>query len=314
MQLQFNQHTWTWNSHWAQVPDNITLGYTHAVVVDRDGLVHVFNQSVHGVVRFNPDGSFAGTWEAFPSDRFVGAHGMTLVDHDGQQFLWLTDQRSAEVVRTTLDGRTVQTIGRPTAGPYADGDADYAPTWVAQNPDAGEIFVADGYGSGYINVYDRDGRYVDSMTGENGAGRFNCPHGVWIGRRTEATGCSDPVLYVTDRGNGRVQVYSLSGSFIKSFEQQHPCCFAEGPGGELLVPDLHAFINLYDQADNPIATHLGDNRGIVGQHGWPNVPHEMREAGKFNSPHGGTFDADGNIYIVEWIEDGRITKLEKTSA
>ncbi len=309
MQIGSGAHTYTWHGDWAQLPGDIQLGYTHGVAVAKDGRVFVFNQSPHAVVIFNPDGSFAGTWEGMPSNRFLGAHGLTLIDEGGEQFLWLTDQRSGEVVKTTLDGATVQSIEKPDAGVYAAEDAKYSPTWVAQSPEDGTIYVADGYGSGVINRYDRTGGYLDTMTGEDGAGRFACPHGVWIGERKQATGRDEPVLYVTDRGNGRIQVFDLAGAFIKSFEQQHPCSFDEHDG-LLLCPDLHAFVRLYDAQDQ-VAAELGDNRDIVGEHGWPNVPHDLRQPGKFNSPHGGCFDADGNIFVVEWISDGRITKLEK---
>ncbi|MHB1156602.1 MAG: hypothetical protein ACYC26_07165 [Phycisphaerales bacterium] len=41
------------------------------------------------------------------------------------------------------------------------------------------------------------------------------------------------------------------------------------------------------------------------------MPAAKIEDGKFNRPHGGCFDAHGNIYIVEWIATGRITKLTR---
>lgn len=308
MEIKKGGTTWEWNSNWAQVPGDIKLGYTHGVVVDQQGLVHIFNQSRHAVLTFEPDGKFVGAWDEFPSDRFLGAHGMTLVDEGGEEFLWLTDQKSSEVVKTTLDGQTVMKLDRPAS--YA-GDARYTPTWAAQAPD-GRIFVADGYGSGFVNVYDKAGRFLASFDGSEGGGKFNCPHGVWIGVREAATGLSEPVLYVTDRGNSRVQVYDLEANFIKSSYQDHPCCFSQGPGGLLLVPDLDAFINIYDENDDLLVGQLGSNLYAVARHqGWPNLPHDQRVEGKFNSPHGGTFDAEGNIYIVEWIEDGRITKLTK---
>ena len=34
-------------------------------------------------------------------------------------------------------------------------------------------------------------------------------------------------------------------------------------------------------------------------------------AGKFVSPHGACFDHAGNIFVVEWVEVGRVTKLRK---
>ncbi len=305
------RYRFEWDSHWAKLPEGIELGYTHGVVVDREGLVHVFNQSRHAVLTFDPDGRFLRTWNEFPSDRFLGAHGMTLVEEEGEEFLWLTDQRSAEVVKTTLSGETVLTIGRPEHPAYREADARYAPTWVAQSPIDGTVYVADGYGSSWISRYDRDGRYLDSFDGSGGAGRFQCPHGLWIGRRPQATGRDEPVLYVTDRGNGRVQVFDLDLGFVKAFDQPHPCSFAERDG-ELLVPDLYAFIRVYDEHDRIAADRLGDHRErVVAKHGWPNVPPELRLDGKFNSPHGGAFDADGNIYIVEWIADGRITRLTR---
>ena len=33
--------------------------------------------------------------------------------------------------------------------------------------------------------------------------------------------------------------------------------------------------------------------------------------GQFICPHGACFDHKGNIYVVEWVEVGRVTKLQK---
>lgn len=312
MQITRGSYTFEWNSHWAQIPSNIKLGYTHGVVVDRAGSVYVFNQSEHGVLKFDPDGKFLGTWKEFPSKRFLGAHGMTLIEENGAEYLWLTDQHSCEVVKTTLDGETVLNIERPGSDSPYKSDSKYSPTWATQSPVDGAIYVGDGYGSSYINVYDKAGTYLESWDGAKGLGRFACPHGLSIFARKQATGHDGPVLYVTDRGNSRVQVLDLQGKFIKAFYQDHPCCFSQSATGELLVPDLFAFINIYDGHDYPVAPKLGDNQhAIVSHDGWPNVPSGKIEDGKFNSPHGGTFDAHGNIYIVEWIETGRITKLTR---
>ena len=311
MQVTAGPLTFDWNSNWAKVPSDITLGYTHSVVVDKQGLVHIFNQSKHAVVTFDADGNFVSTWAEFPSDRFLGAHGMTYVDGPQGEFFWLTDQNSCEVVKTTLAGETVLSLKKPDHPAYHKPDAKYAPTWAVESPVDGTVFVADGYGSSYISRYDKAGKYLDSFDGSDGAGKFACPHGVQIFARPHAHATGKPLLYVTDRGNARIQIFDLDLNFIRSFDQKQPCCFAEHAAtGELLVPDLQAFIAFYNEKDHLIGT-LGDNPEIVGNHGWPNVPHDMRLAGKFNSPHGGAYDRDGNIYIVEWIEDGRITKLTR---
>lgn len=313
-------YTYQWNSRWAQVPREVSFrqtdgtlnGRCHGVCVANDGRVFVFNQSEIGVLIFNPDGSWAGTWKEFPSKRFEGAHGLTLHNEGSEQFLWLTDQTSKEVVKTTLDGETVMNIQRPFGGVYEDKDAAYTPTWAAQAQD-GSIYVADGYGSGHISRYTRGGEYLDSFSGDvtdSAAGTFRCPHAIWIGQRPGATRRSDEVIYVTDRGNNKVQVYDLEWNFIKSFGQVHPCCFDVAPNGDLLVPDLLAFVQVYDEHDQPIAA-LGMDIGRAAAPGWPNYAPATVPDGKFNSPHGGCFDAEGNIYIAEWIIGGRITKLTR---
>jgi DNA-binding beta-propeller fold protein YncE len=287
----------------------VALGYTHGVVVDAQQRVYVFNQSQHAVLIFEPDGTFAGSWSAFPSDRFLGAHGLTLVGAPPDEFLWLTDQNSGEVVKTTLAGETVLPIDKPDHPVYRQG-GKYSPTWATESPADGTIYVADGYGSGLVNRYDERGAYLDSFDGSTGLGSFRCPHGIACLRRPHATGVDDWVLYITDRGNARVQVFDRQLQLLSAWYQDHPCCFAPGPDGELLVPDLHAFVNVYDRHDRPLLTRLGDNQAEIVKHeGWPNVPHELRTPGRFNSPHGGAMDRNGNIYIVEWIADGRITKL-----
>ena len=40
---------------------------------------------------------------------------------------------------------------------------------------------------------------------------------------------------------------------------------------------------------------------------------ETCEPGKFIHPHDACFDAQGNIFVVEWVEVGRVTKLRKVS-
>ena len=316
MRIGHGEFTYEWIDNWARIPQTPSgseNGRTHGVVVAKSGDVYVFNQADPGVLVFAQDGKLKSSW----GDRFAGAHGMTLVEEGGTEHLWLADQTSKEVVKTTLDGKTVQTLPQPPHHVYQDGGA-YVPTWVAVNEERfggnGDVWVADGYGSSLVHRFTKRGEYKGSLSGQKGeAGRFNCPHAIAFNPRSKADG---PELYVADRGNQRVQVFDAEGRYKRTVGARtlhSPCMF--GFVGELcLVPELYARVDILDADDNVVAM-LGDN-GLASQlPGWPNHNKtgkpELIQPGKFNSPHGATFAPNGDIYVVEWIIGGRITKLKK---
>ncbi len=298
-----------WIDDWAVLPDTPSVrenGRTHGVVVCKNGDVIVFCQADPAILIFSTDGLLKDSW----GDRFLGAHGMTLVEDDGVELLWLTDQDTGEVAKMTLAGETVLNLAKPEHEIYET--RKYIPTWVAVNEERfggnGDIWVADGYGSFFVHRYDKDGNYISSISGEEGAGRFNCPHGL-----STETRAGTPELYVADRGNKRIQVYTMDGTFIRTFGSDYmtsPDGSSSYPGGGLLVPELFARVTLLDENDEP-ACLLGSNEAVCRIEGWPNHEPDLIEEGKFNSPHGAAADDQGNIYVVEWIIGGRITKLER---
>ena len=230
----------------------------------------------------------------------------------GSEYLWLADNVSGQVVKTTTDGQTVMSLDRPDLPIYDDGD--YKPTSVAVNEERhggnGDVWVADGYAKNHIHRYAKTGEYVGSISGEEGeAGAFDQPHGVWFDARK-----SEPELYVAGRANGQVQVYDPEGGFKRVFGSD----FLTKPGGfathnDLMVIGEHrgSRLTIVDGDDNFVC-YLGENPGIAATDGWPNVPADLIHAGKFNSPHGQAVDNQGNLYVTEWLIGGRHTKLAKT--
>lgn len=304
------RHRYKWIDRWAVVPDTPSVqknGRTHGVVVSEAGNVFVFHQANPGVVVFDSDGKLLDAW----GERFPGAHGMTLVKEGEDEFLWLTDQETAEVVKMTLEGTRVLSLARPDHSVYREGK--YVPTWVAVNEERfggnGDIWVADGYGSGLVHRFDRLGNYMHSISGEEGrSGKFDCPHGIMFDYRS-----GRPELTIADRGNKQFQVYDQDGSFVRSFNDGITCpCASLIIGSELFVPELNAKVTVLDR-NNKLVCHLGDNEPTCSVKGWPDHPRELIVAGKFNSPHSMAADAMGNLYVVEWIMGGRITKLEKVT-
>ena len=85
-------------------------------------------------------------------------------------------------------------------------------------------------------------------------------------------------------------------------------------GDLLLVPDLHARITILDK-DNDVIAQLGDDEAwrarVLDKKENMRASPDKWQAGKFVHPHDACFDTDGNIYVVEWVKGGRVTKLVK---
>jgi hypothetical protein len=300
-------YRYEWIEDWVKIPDTPLgreNGRTHGVIVAKDGRVFIFHQSVSSMLVYSSDGKLLSSWGNYP-----GAHGMTLVEEDDQEFLWLADQERSEVLKVTLDGKVVQTIPRPPYSAYSS--TAYIPTWVAVNEKRhggnGDIWVADGYGGGYVHQFDALGNYRQTLTGEEGAGRFNCPHGIVFDFRKKT-----PELYLADRGNHRVQVYSAAGKFIRVFGED----FLTSPDGFcfhgdlLIIPELQVRVTLCDVKDKFVG-YLGNNDLVIQAPDWPEVERKLIHPGRFNSPHDCAADAAGNIYVVEHLVGGRIIKLRR---
>lgn len=318
MRIGFGDWTYEWIDHWATLPDNPSSkdnGRTHGVAVTKSGNVIVFCQANPAVLTFDPNGKMIDAW----GDRFGGAHGLTLVTEGDEEFLWLVDQDSGEVVKTTLDGKTVQSIA-PADHPVYSGEkaAKYVPTWAAVNPSNGEVWVTDGYGSSHIHRYNKDGEYLATINGSEGeAGEFRCPHGIAFDPRPRADKAGEE-LYIADRSNKQVQVYDGEGKYLRVIGTKtlHTPCMFSFCGEYVVIPQLHARVDVLDGADRVVAM-LGDNGHTCDIKGWPNHNvagnRHLLEPGKFNSPHGACMAPNGDIFVVEWIVGGRITKLVKSS-
>jgi hypothetical protein len=77
----------------------------------------------------------------------------------------------------------------------------------------------------------------------------------------------------------------------------------------VVVPDLHGRVTLMDRA-NVVVEHLGDSNPGK-DYPLRTQPREAFVPGQFICPHGACFDRDGNIFVVEWVEVGRVTKLRR---
>jgi hypothetical protein len=171
----------------------------------------------------------------------------------------------------------------------------------------GRIYVADGYGQPWIHVYTKEARYITSFGGKgSGKGQLDNPHGIKIDTRG-----SRPLVLVSDRGNSRLQYFTLDGEHARFVQGdlRKPCTTIQWQD-EIYIPDLFSRVTILDKRDK-LVTHLGDREDCWKKEGWPNLPKSDWVEGAFSSPHDLHVDRSGNIYVVEWLSEGtpKITKL-----
>ncbi|MCC7491040.1 MAG: hypothetical protein IT204_01755 [Fimbriimonadaceae bacterium] len=296
-------YRYEWQGEWAQVPPGVELGYTHGVVEDAQGRILVHNQSRDAVAIFDAAGHYLRSWGA---EFAAGAHGFVIHQESAGEFLYLADYARHLVVKTTPDGEEVLRLAPPPRTDLYESIEQYKPTDVTVAPN-GDLFVFDGYGLSWIHKYSASGEYLSSFGGRGSEpGQVSCPHSGKVDTRG-----TEPVLLVADRSNVRIQIFDLEGHHLgfQADELRYPCGFWLCDE-YTIVPDLHGRVSLFDRQWK-LLCHLGDQPGVWQRPGWPNLPPEQRPVGQFNSPHAACADRAGNLFVVEWISDGRITKLAK---
>ncbi len=306
-------HTYEVTHDWGELPAEIQYGNTHGVVEDSQGHIYIHHtvnkasQSHDSMVVFDKNGKFVKSWGP---ELMGGAHGLHIHKEGKQEFLYLCDTKRSVVVKSTLNGEVVWSIGYPEESeaykPNAQGKKiAYKPTNLAIAPN-GDIYVGDGYGSSYINQYTKDGKYIRTFGGKGKeAGKLDCPHGIIVDTRGKT-----PILTVADRGNARIQRFTLDGQHMDFVDgTKQPCHFNTFKNGDTVVPDLGARVTLLDK-NNQVIEHLGDDSASEYRK-VRTMTRDKFTPGKFVCPHGACFDHAGNIFVVEWVEVGRVTKLRK---
>ena len=306
--LGSGEHQYEAIHDWGELPSSLKYGNTHGVCEDAQGRIYIKHTVGKGsekddaIVVYDENGKFIRSWGA---EFKGGAHGLHLNREGAEEYLYLADPARHLLTKTTLEGKEVFTLGYPEESGLYNSKDEYHPTNVATAPN-GDFYVADGYGKSWIHQYTAKAEYIRSFGGPGKErGQTLCSHGLMVDTRGK-----EPVLVVADRSNRRLQYFSLDGRHQRfvTRELRAPCHFHQRDG-VLLIPDLEARVTLFD-ADNKLITHLGD-----GGH-YDKLRAQPRDAfipGQFIAPHSAYFDHAGNIFVVEWVEVGRVTKLRKVA-
>ena len=185
---------------WARVPSGTEIHGPSGVAVDSQDRVYVFQRQGTPVLVFESDGHFLESWgrrNGLPAD----AHHIHVGPDDT---VYLVDRDSHMVLAYDTGGELLWSLGtRDEATMQAPfnhpADACIAPS--------GEIYVADGYGNSSVHRFSAEGELIGSFGSPGrGPGEFVVPHSVRVSQ--------DGRVYVADRENHRVQVFTAEGEFL----------------------------------------------------------------------------------------------------
>ena len=190
---------------WARLLSGMSLLSPSGVAVDSNDRVYVFQRQMQGpcVVVFNANGTVRGGWQrrdGVPAD----AHHIHIGPDDT---VYLVDRDAHQVLLYDTAGNPLRSLGnRDEAAMQAPFNH---PADVCVAP-SGELYVADGYGNSSVHRFSSEGHYISSFGSPgSGPGQFRVPHSIRVS--------NDGRVYVADRENHRVQVFTGEGKFISEW-------------------------------------------------------------------------------------------------
>ena len=318
-----DEYTYRVVHNYPALPDRFSWQTTHNVAVDSAGNLYVIhegraNQKDHpSIFVFDSRGKFV---RAFGSQFQGGGHGIEVRKEGSEEFLYVAAYQQVKCfAKMTLTGETVWFRKAPMeSGVYAPGEdkstkanwsrKGFLPTNFAFLDDGG-FLLADGYGSFHIHRFDKDVNWVSSFGGAgNGEGTFKTAHGLWVDKREGR----EPTIVVTDRAHNTLQIFDMDGTYRETLTGFGLPANVDTWKNLMLVPELKARVTLLNEKNEVVAqlgtaaNRLDEVKNLRGQ------PDKWLP-GQFVHPHDACFDAEGNIFVAEWVGTGRVSKLERVS-
>jgi hypothetical protein len=274
----------------------------HEMVEDARGrLILLTNETRNNILIYDKSGKLLDTW----GHSYPGAHGLTLSDEGGEQFLFLTDTDRNQVIKTDLKGKELLKLDYPREVSQYNHPGEFKPTETAINPANGDIYVADGYGLSYIIQYNAAGKYIRHFGGKGTSNEmFDCCHGILVDTRD----ARNPTLLITDRSHMSLKRFTLDGKYLATIPV--PGSFICRPvlKGKNLYAAVYrstsqayansGYITIFDEKDRVISTPGGTEPKYV-----KNILQEQQKDRSFMSflhPHDVCVDSDDNIYVPQW--------------
>ncbi len=284
------------------------------------------------VLEFDAAGNLVGSWGGQPKDNSYdwpeSNHGI-VVDHKG--FVWIGGNGGpdAHILKFTRDGKFVAQYGKKNAR-LKEGAPGSKPTFVANSmdmnnfgrvakifidPKANEGYVADGYFNKRVAVIDLDSGKIKRFWGAYGQPPDDAPLGPYDPAAPVAKQFRTPVhcaemsndgfVYVCDRPNDRLQIFTREGKFVKEvFVAKETradgsvwdVAFSKDPAQKYLymADGVNEHVRVFDRQSMEELYNFG---------------YGGRQPGMFLGVHSIATDSKGNIYTTETYTGKRLQKF-----
>ena len=275
--LGTGRYTYTMIEDWARLPPGESFAMVSAEATDSQDRVYAFQRKDPPVLIFDRAGHFLNSWG---NGSFLLPHSIYIAD----DIVYVTDRDSSVCIMYTLDGKPIQMLGRHGVHsetgceipaelvPRAAGPFNY-PSELVPSP-SGDLYVSDGYRNARVHRFTDHGQLKMSWgePGKTEPNQFHLPHSLVVDKSEK--------VYVCDRENHRIQVFSVDGDFLTMWtDVQRPMDIS---------------------IDSEGVFHLSEG-SVDGSSARVSIlDHEGRVLARFDcrgSGHGSWVDSNGDIYV-----------------
>lgn len=272
------------------LPAGVTMGAPASVAFDSHGHLFVLTRGDQAFFEFDRNGKFV---RAFGDKLFTRAHGLRIDRNDN---LWATDVGAHIVQEFDSRGRALLTLG--TKGEAGEWNEATGSRKLNQPNDVaiaanGDVFVVQGHtpgpsGDARVLKFDNAGKFIKSWGGKGTApGQFQVAHGIDIDR--------DGNLWVADRENQRLQIFTPDGAFVREIKYAGlPCGLVIGKRQTFMVNGFAGQLLELDASGKVIAA-LGKPGTALGE---------------FGEAHMVGVSPKGEVYVADTV-NATLTKFVK---
>ena len=322
------------------LPNNWLLGWTIGLWVDEQDHIWVIYRGAGGlhnnergaelsppiaeccrtappVLVYEPGGGLVRSWGG-PGEGYEwpqSNHGIH-VDYKGNVWIGGNGAKDAHVLKFTKDGKFLMQAGKFGMSGGSNDLENFgrvAKIWV--DPKTNEAYIADGYGNKRVAVIDADTGKMKRFWGAYGNKPDDAKMGPYDPKAEPAQQFRNPVhcversndglVYVCDRANNRLQVFTAEGKFVKEG------IFARNTLGSGSAWDIaftrdpeQRFILMADGQNSRVRIIVRETLEEITAFGAGG-----RQPGMFYGVHSIATDSKGNLYTTETYEGKRLQKF-----